>query len=204
MSTIPVVPVVKKAAYLSNRELLVSIRDSKAKGEMTPRLASQLQLLCARYGKKGNYINYTYNEDMQAYAMLMLVRTWNSFKLEKSDNPFAFFTQCIKNSFSQYLNHEKRQRNVRDAILVDQGLTPSFGYAEDCNDRMAVSMDDEEDFDVIQTEVDTLKNLQFEEDLINTDPTTISEAAPPITDAEIEDANAAPQQEESQEDKPLV
>lgn len=81
--------------------------------------------------RRGKYIyvtGNTYNEDMQAYAMMMLVNTWNSFNPEKSNNPFAFFTQCIKNSFVQYLNKEKRQRDIRDASLVNNGLTPSFSY----------------------------------------------------------------------------
>jgi DNA-directed RNA polymerase specialized sigma subunit len=95
---------------------------------MTRELAKMLQLLCYRYANKGNYINYTYNDDMQAYAMMMLCKTWNAFDPEKSSNPFAFYTQCIKHSFSQFLNSEKRQRDIRDAILVDNGLNPSFTY----------------------------------------------------------------------------
>ncbi len=95
---------------------------------MTNDLAKMLTLLTSRYAKKGNFANYTYNDDMQSYAMLMLVKTWNSFDPAKSSNPFAFFTQCIKNSFIQYLNYEKRQRDIRDEVLVDSGLSPSYNY----------------------------------------------------------------------------
>lgn len=123
---LPTVP--KKKNYLNNKDLLEQIKLSKAQGKMTNELAKMLQLLCYRYANKGNYINYTYNEDMQAYAMMMLCKTWNAFDPAKSDNPFAFYTQCIKHSFSQYLNAEKKQRDVRDAILVDNGMNPSFTY----------------------------------------------------------------------------
>lgn len=132
-----------KVLYLNNKELLAAVKKSKRKGEMSNELARMLQMLCTRYAKKGNFINYTYNEDMQAYAMMMLVRTWNSFDPEKSSNPFAFFTQCIKNSFIQYLNQEKRQRNIRDLALVDQGLNPSYGF-EMNSGRGFVPSDDEE------------------------------------------------------------
>ena len=94
-----------------------------------------LQTLCARYGRRANFANYTYNEDMQAYAMLMLVRTWNSFDPNKSKNPFAFFTQCVKNSFIQFLNSEKRHRTLRDELLVEQGLDPSYSYQLDHESR---------------------------------------------------------------------
>lgn len=114
--------------YLNNKDLLAEVVLSKSQEKMSDKLAHMLQTLCARYGKKGNFANYTYNDDMQAYAMMMLVRTWNSFKPEKSNNPFAFFTQCIKNSFIQFLNQERRQRDIRDSLLVDNGLNPSLTY----------------------------------------------------------------------------
>ena len=122
----------KKVNYLNNKDLMIQVMLSKANDppRMTDRLAHMLQTLALRYGRKGNFANYTYNEDMQAYAMMMLVRTWNSFNPEKSQNPFAFFTQCIKNSFIQFLNQEKRQRDIRDSKLVDQGLDPSYSYQE--------------------------------------------------------------------------
>lgn len=118
----------KKVNYLNNKDLLAEVILSKKNGQMTNKLALMLQMLCARYGKRGNFSGYTYNDDMQAYAMLMLVKTWNSFNPKKSKNPFAFFTQCIKNSFIQYLNNEKRHRTLRDELLLDQGRNPSFNY----------------------------------------------------------------------------
>lgn len=126
----------RKTNYLNNKDLLAQVVLSKQQGRMTDRLAHMLQTLAARYGKKGNFANYTYNEDMQAYAMLMLVKTWNSFDPEKSSNPFAFFTQCIKNSFIQYLNQERRQRDVRDELLVENGLSPSHTYLSDHEARL--------------------------------------------------------------------
>ncbi len=114
--------------YLNNRDMLAQVIQSKADDYPTPTLANMFMLLVARYGKKYSYANYTYNDDMQAYALMMLVKTWRSFKPEKSSNPFAFFTQCIKNSFIQYLNQERKQRNIRDEMLVDKGLTPSYTF----------------------------------------------------------------------------
>lgn len=126
----------RKVNYLNNKDLMAEVLKSKEQDAMTDKLAHMLQTLAARYGKKGNFANYTYNEDMQAYAMLMLVKTWRSFNPEKSQNPFAFFTQCIKNSFIQYLNQERRQRDVRDVLLVDKGLSPSYTFQMEHEARM--------------------------------------------------------------------
>ena len=118
----------KKVNYLTNKQLLPEVIKSKEQGEMTPKLAHMLQLLTSRYARRGTFANYTFNDDMQAFALMALDRTWDAFDLEKSQNPFAFFTQCIKNSFYQYLNQEKKQRNIRDALLVEQGMLPSYTY----------------------------------------------------------------------------
>jgi hypothetical protein len=128
-------PSKRPVKYLNNRDLLAQVLLSKGQGKMTNELAKMLQLLTSRYAKKGNFANYTYNDDMQSYAMLMIVKTWNGFDPAKSSNPFAWFTQCIKNSFIQYLNYEKRQRDVRDEILVDKGMAPSFGFTYDYEEK---------------------------------------------------------------------
>jgi DNA-directed RNA polymerase specialized sigma24 family protein len=153
----------KKVKYLNNRDLLAEVVKSKQQGKMTNELAKMLTLLTARYGKKGNFSGYTYNEDMQAYAMMMLVRTWNSFDPEKSSNPFAFFTQCIKHSFIQYLNQEKRQRTIRDELLVDNGLTPSYNYQMEYEDSLA---HDEEDHEQHMKDANALEEQQQENDLL--------------------------------------
>ena len=85
--------------------------------------------------------------------MMMLVRTWKSFNPEKSSNPFAFFTQCIKNSFIQYLKAERRQRDVRDLLLVDQGLDASYTYQDKYQQEMAQRKIT--DSDEIQTDIST-------------------------------------------------
>lgn len=121
--------------YLNNKDLLAQVILSKKNGKMTNELAKMLQLLTMRYGKKGNFANYTYNDDMQSYAMLMIVKTWNGFDPAKSSNPFAWFTQCIKNSFIQYLNQEKRQRDIRDEVLVDSGMLPSYNYQHEYSEE---------------------------------------------------------------------
>lgn len=148
-----------KTIYLNNKELLAEVRESKKIGRMTDTLAKMLILLCSKYAKKGNFVNYSYNEDMQGYAMMMLVRTWNSFDPEKGSNPFAFFTQCIKNSFIQYLKIEGKQRMVRDVLMIDQGLNPSYGYDDDGN--RGPRIEDDQDFDTMRSTIETQDRTRY-------------------------------------------
>ncbi len=147
----------RKKKYLNNADLLAQVIKSKEQGKMTDELAKMLSLLAHNYSKQAKFSNYTYNDDMQAYAMMMVVRTWHKFNEEKSNNPFAFYTQCIKHSFIQYLNQEKRQRLIRDEILVKKGLTPSFNYQLEYEASRHV--EDEEDH---HQHVQTAQNIKFE------------------------------------------
>jgi len=156
----PVTP--KPKAYLSNKTLMEHVLKSKEQGKMTDELARALMLLTERYSKKGNFVNYTYIDDMRSYALMMLVRTWNGFDPAKSNNPFAFFTQCIKNSFIQYLNQERRQRIVRDELLLGQGLNPSYAFTD--NERAEAYVDDEQDFDAAKEAANILKKIETQFD----------------------------------------
>ena len=44
----------------------------------------------------------------------------------KSQNPFAYYTAAITNSFTRILNLEKKSQNIRDDVLEMNGLNPSW------------------------------------------------------------------------------
>jgi hypothetical protein len=48
------------------------------------------------------------------------------FDESKSQNPFAYYTAAITNSFTRILNIEKKNQNIRDDILEMNGLNPSW------------------------------------------------------------------------------
>lgn len=146
-----------KTVYLTNKELLAEIIRSKEKKQMTDALAKMLMLLTTRISRKGNFVGYSYLDDMKGYALLLLVRTWASFDEQKYDNPFAFYTQCIKNSFVQYLKHEKKHRNVRDLALIRLGLNPSHSFMSS-----EVDFEDIQDFEYIQRIANELKKEEMQ------------------------------------------
>ena len=48
------------------------------------------------------------------------------FDESKSDNPFAYYTAAITNSFTRILNIEKKNQAIRDDLLEFNGMMPSF------------------------------------------------------------------------------
>jgi hypothetical protein len=99
---------------------------SKDHGAMTKKLAHMFVKLCERYATRSNWRGYTYNDEMRAQALLQLSQIGLRFDEAKSDNPFAYYTAAITNSFTRVLNIEKRNQNIRDDILEINGLNPSY------------------------------------------------------------------------------
>lgn len=99
---------------------------SKDHGKITNKLALMYMKLCERYGTKGNWRGYTYNDEMRSQALLQLSQIGLQFDESKSVNPFAYYTAVITNSFTRVLNIEKRNQNIRDDILEMNSLNPSY------------------------------------------------------------------------------
>jgi hypothetical protein len=104
--------------YVRNADLLPAVIEAKAKGEVTERLIKMVWMIADRYSKKGSFVNYSFRADMVSSAV------------EKYDNPFAFYTTAIHNSFLQFIANEKKQQNIRDKLLINAGSNPSFNYVD--------------------------------------------------------------------------
>jgi len=98
----------------------------KDHGMMTRKLAMMFMKLCERYATRSNWRGYTYNEEMRGQALLQLSQIGLQFDESKSQNPFAYYTAAITNSFTRILNIEKKNQNIRDDILEMNGLNPSW------------------------------------------------------------------------------
>jgi len=57
---------------------------------------------------------------------LQLSQIGLQFDESKSQNPFAYYTAAITNSFTRILNVEKRNQNIRDDMLQQARAMPSF------------------------------------------------------------------------------
>ena len=94
-------------------------------GQTTDSLAKMYIKLCERYSMRGNWRGYTYVDEMRGQALLQLAQIGLQFNELKSQNPFAYYTAAINNSFTRVLNLEKRSQNIRDDLLEEEGLNPS-------------------------------------------------------------------------------
>ena len=99
-----------------------SMKHAKA----TDKLAMMWLKLVDRYATRGNVRGYTYNDEMKGQAILQLSQIGLQFDESKSNNPFAYYTAAVTNSFVRVINLEKRNQNIRDDILEMNNLNPSY------------------------------------------------------------------------------
>lgn len=99
---------------------------SKEHGRITENLGKMFIKLSERYAQRSNWRGYTYNEEMRGQAILQLSQIGLQFDESKSENPFAYYTAAVTNSFTRVLNIEKKNQNIRDDMLEINGLTPSL------------------------------------------------------------------------------
>ena len=105
---------------------LITGEFNKEHGQMTNNLARMFIKLCERYATRGNVRGYTYNDEMRGQAILQLTQIGLQFDESKSNNPFAYYTAAVTNSFVRIINIEKRNQNIRDDILEINGMNPSW------------------------------------------------------------------------------
>ena len=95
-------------------------------GKITPNLANMFLKLAERYSQRSNWRGYTYVDEMRSQALMQLSQIGLQFDESKSENPFAYYTAAITNSFTRILNIEKKNQNIRDDILEMNEMMPSY------------------------------------------------------------------------------
>jgi len=95
-------------------------------GAITATLANMYIKLVERYSQRANWRGYTYIDEMRGQALLQLTQIGLQFNEDKSDNPFAYYTAAVNNSFTRVLNIEKKNQGIRDDLLEKAGQAPSW------------------------------------------------------------------------------
>ena len=116
---------------------------NKDHGQITNTLARMYIKLCERYATRGNVRGYTYNDEMKGQAILQLTQIGLQFDESKSNNPFAYFTAAVTNSFVRIINIEKRSQNIRDDLLEINGMNPSYSRTGEGEHQAALKRFDE-------------------------------------------------------------
>lgn len=110
--------------YVDNKKFLEALKeyrqqvlDAEASGEPKPRVSEYIGscflLIAQRLTYRPNFMNYTYKDDMISDGIENALAYIDNFNPDKSNNPFAYFTQIIYYAYIRRIQKEKRQTYIK-------------------------------------------------------------------------------------------
>ena len=121
--------------YVNNKEFLAAlikhredIEIAEIQGKEKPRIPRYIGecflKIATHLSFKPNFVNYMFKEDMISDGIENCVQYIHNFNPEKSQNPFAYFTQIIHYAFLRRIQKEKKQLEIKNKILEKTGYEP--------------------------------------------------------------------------------
>ena len=118
--------------YVNNKELLEAMivyrskcAIAKEKGIDPPAISYYLGecflKIATHLSYKPNFVNYMFREDMIGDGIENCVQYIHNFDPNKSNNPFAYFTQIIYYAFLRRIQKEKKQLEIKTKKIERTG-----------------------------------------------------------------------------------
>ena len=148
---------VNKAHYVDNAKFLEAMIEykreyNKAKEDDTglPQISEYLGSvflkIAQRLSFRPNFINYAFKNDMISDGIENCLHYIHNFNPEKSNNPFAYFTQIIYYAFIRRIQKEKKQLYIKYKSMQNYEIAPEYMDQEKSNNNY-ISLSDYENSD---------------------------------------------------------
>jgi len=122
-----------KPHYVDNKKFLeamveykekcrVAEEKGKTKPDVTNYIGECFLKIANHLSFRPNFINYTYRDDMISDGIENCLQYMSNFNPEKSNNPFAYFTQIIYYAFIRRIQKEKKQMLVKSKLIANAGI----------------------------------------------------------------------------------
>jgi len=145
----------KNKHYIDNKKFYTAIlqhkkdvEQAKQDGKEKPRIPAYigecLFKIATRLSLKPNFISYTFRDEMISDGLENCVNYLDNFNPDKSDNPFAYFTQIIWFAFIRRIDKEKKHLYIKQKTLENfyfEGMLAEQAFDEDKS--VTVNLDNE-------------------------------------------------------------
>ena len=118
------------------RDYNLALKNNKELPPVSEYLGSVFLKIAQRLSFRPNFINYTFKNDMISDGIENCLHYIHNFNPEKSNNPFAYFTQIIYYAFIRRIQKEKKQLYIKYKTM--QNVEQESDFDGDAN----VSIDD--------------------------------------------------------------
>ena len=120
----------KSEHYVNNKEFLAAMVEykklvdkAKKAGKNNPRVPDYIGgcflKIANHLSYRPNFINYTFRDDMISDGIENCLQYLDNFNPEKSNNPFAYFTQIIYYAFIRRIQKEKKQITIKQRMIQE-------------------------------------------------------------------------------------
>ena len=106
------------------RDYNLAVKNNKELPAVSEYLGSVFLKIAQRLSFRPNFINYTFKNDMISDGIENCLHYIHNFNPEKSNNPFAYFTQIIYYAFIRRIQKEKKQAHVKHRMIEKQEYIP--------------------------------------------------------------------------------
>jgi hypothetical protein len=119
----------KKANYIDNAEFFKEITEYQKlcnddKNVPIPEsLAVYFMKIADNLSNKGNFLNYTFRDEMISDGIENCLQYLHNFNPAKSKNPFSYFTQIIFFAFVRRIKKEKKQMYIKYKAFMNSELS---------------------------------------------------------------------------------
>ena len=161
---------VNKAHYVDNAKFLEAMIEYKREYYKSKESDTDLPMISEYLGSvflkiaqrlsfRPNFINYAFKNDMISDGIENCLHYIHNFNPEKSNNPFAYFTQIIYYAFIRRIQKEKKQLYIKYKSMQNYSTAPEYMDQEKANNNFITLNDYENsDFKVMVDEfVDTFE-----------------------------------------------
>jgi len=123
--------------YVNNEKFLKSMLEWKkdlAKAEkkgnkkppVTTYIAECFMMIAEHLAQRPNFINYPFKDDMVGDGIENCIAYAHNFDPQKSQNPFAYFTQIIYYAFLRRIEREKKQSYIKYKCMQMNDMDGKF------------------------------------------------------------------------------
>ena len=129
--------------YVRNKDLIPEIEKFAETERISEELGAMLLLIAKNLSNKGNFINYTWKEDMIQEAVLTCCKYLKNFDPKKSNNPFAYITTICNHAFVNYINKQKKHSEIKDRCFNEreQITNNELGFTHKAIDYTVMAVD---------------------------------------------------------------
>jgi DNA-directed RNA polymerase specialized sigma subunit len=155
------------AHYVNNEQFLAALIEHKnnikkaselglEKPQVSNYLGECFLKIATHLSYKGNFVGYSYRDDMISDGIENCLVAADKFDPEKSSNPFAYYTQIIYFAFVRRIQKEKKQQATKYKMLENVDLEQLLAHSEG-NEEYVNRI-----IDLMQKQMDTIESERKE------------------------------------------